>query len=150
GEQSGIQVLMKIEDGAVENAKSPRLVGEYTAQRALEQLLGDSGLKYEFVNERTVRISTGDKRADAGEKVSVAQGEGATSPAGAGAQGPKLEEIVVTAQKKRERLQDVPMSIAVVTNQDIERRGLIGMEDYLRSIPGVNEIDNGAFSNAIV
>jgi outer membrane receptor protein involved in Fe transport len=62
----------------------------------------------------------------------------------------KLEEIVVTATKREERLQDIPMSIAVIGNQDIERRGLIGMEDYLRSIPGVNQIDNGSQSNAIV
>lgn len=62
----------------------------------------------------------------------------------------KVEEIVVTAQKRLERLQDVPISMAVIGGEDIERRGLIGMEDYLRSIPGVNQIDNGPISNAII
>ncbi len=61
-----------------------------------------------------------------------------------------LQEIVVTAQKREERLQDVPMSIAVVSSQDIERRGLIGMEDYLRGIPGVNQIDKGPINNSII
>ncbi len=61
-----------------------------------------------------------------------------------------IQEVIVTATKREQRLQDVPMSIAVISNQDIERRGFIGMEDYLRSIPGVNQIDNGAMSNAIV
>jgi iron complex outermembrane recepter protein len=62
----------------------------------------------------------------------------------------QLEEVIVTATKREERLIDVPMSIAVISNQDIERRGLIGMQDYLRSIPGVNQIDVGPRSNAIV
>jgi len=61
-----------------------------------------------------------------------------------------LQEIVVTATKRAENVQDVPMSIAVLSSQDLERRSVIGMEDYLRSIPGVNEIDNGARGNAIV
>ncbi len=42
------------------------------------------------------------------------------------------------------------MSIAVVSNEDIERRGLVGMEDYLRGIPGVNQVDSGPTSNSIV
>jgi iron complex outermembrane recepter protein len=62
----------------------------------------------------------------------------------------QLEEVIVTATKREERLQDVPMSLAVISNQEIERRGLIGMEDYLRSIPGVNQIDDGPASNAII
>jgi hypothetical protein len=62
----------------------------------------------------------------------------------------RIEEIIVTAQKRSESVQDVPMSIAVIGNLDIERRGLIGMEDYLRSIPGVNQVDRGSVDNAIV
>lgn len=63
---------------------------------------------------------------------------------------PLIGEVIVTATKREERLQDVPISVAVVGNQDIERRGLIGMEDYLRSIPGVNQMDKGGVDNAIV
>jgi outer membrane receptor protein involved in Fe transport len=59
-------------------------------------------------------------------------------------------DIVVTAQRREQRLQDVPMSITVIGNKDIERRDLRGMEDYLRGIPGTNQIDTGSQSNAIV
>jgi outer membrane receptor protein involved in Fe transport len=51
----------------------------------------------------------------------------------------KLEEIVVTATKRAEKIQDVPLSIAAVTAEDIDRRGLVSAEDYLRGIPGVNQ-----------
>lgn len=50
-----------------------------------------------------------------------------------------LEEIVVTAQKRLQRLQDVPISISVVNGEDITQRGLVSAEDYLRGIPGVNQ-----------
>ena len=88
-------------------------------------------------------------------QVGTAQSSSGSTASSANSQSPEknttpLQEVVVTATKREERLQDVPMSLAVIGSQDIDRRGLIGMEDYLRSIPGVNEIDRGASDNAIV
>ncbi len=91
----------------------------------------------------------GSKHADAmsrGSHESTGTGAGSEDQNAIGA----VQEIIVTAQKRTERLQDVPISIAVIGNQDIERRGLIGMEDYMRSIPGVNQIDRGPADNSIV
>jgi outer membrane receptor protein involved in Fe transport len=60
-----------------------------------------------------------------------------------------LEEIIVTAQKRSERLQDVPISMGVVTADDIDRRSLVNAADYLRGIPGVNQMD-APFGQSIV
>lgn len=60
-----------------------------------------------------------------------------------------LEEIIVTATKREERMLDVPMSIATLGGRDIDRRGLIELRDYLPSIPGVNVVDVGGRSNQI-
>ena len=60
-----------------------------------------------------------------------------------------LAEVVVTAQKREERLIDVPISVAVVTKDEIDRRRLVNAEDYLRGIPGVNQVD-AAFGQSIV
>jgi outer membrane receptor protein involved in Fe transport len=54
-----------------------------------------------------------------------------------------LEEVVVTAQKRVESLHDVPLSLSVVTNADIQLRGLTQFGDYLNSIPGVYFQDGG-------
>src|SRR5258708_21278570 len=54
-----------------------------------------------------------------------------------------LEEIVVTATKRSERLQDVPISIAVVGGDEISERDLVGAADYLRAVPGVNQVESG-------
>lgn len=61
-----------------------------------------------------------------------------------------LEEVIVTATKRSENLRDIPVSIAVIGTEDIERRGLIGAQDYLRSVPGVNQIDIGGVDNSVV
>src|SRR6185437_11063489 len=50
-----------------------------------------------------------------------------------------IQEVTVTATKRRERVQDVAMSIGVLTVDDINRRALVNSEDYLRGMPGVNQ-----------
>lgn len=59
-------------------------------------------------------------------------------------------DIVVTAQKRAQRLIDVPMSIGALSGEDLERRSAVGMEDYLRALPGVGQIDRGGADNVIV
>lgn len=49
----------------------------------------------------------------------------------------KLEEVVVTAQRRQERLQDVPMSVSAITGEDIEARGATDIRDLAASIPGL-------------
>jgi iron complex outermembrane receptor protein len=49
-----------------------------------------------------------------------------------------LTEIVVTAQKKAERLQDVPMSITVLDPQTLAENGQDRLVDYFYTVPGLN------------
>jgi iron complex outermembrane recepter protein len=52
-------------------------------------------------------------------------------------QASQNEEIVVTAQKRAEKLQDVPLSITAITEHSIEQQGITGIEDYAARAPGV-------------
>ena len=54
----------------------------------------------------------------------------------------KLAEIVVTATKRAENILDVPLSITAITAEEIDRRGFVNSEDYLRGIPGANQVDS--------
>jgi outer membrane receptor protein involved in Fe transport len=54
-----------------------------------------------------------------------------------------LQEIIVTATKRTERLQDVPISISAITTDDIQARGFTNYADFLNSIPGVYFQDAG-------
>lgn len=48
-----------------------------------------------------------------------------------------LEEVVVTATKRAESLQDVPISVGVVTGETIEKYGLMGFEDLQNAVPNL-------------
>ncbi len=47
-------------------------------------------------------------------------------------------DIVVTAQKRTESLQDVPQSITVVSGEALERQRATSFEDYLGLVPGLS------------
>ena len=61
-----------------------------------------------------------------------------TADAGAG-----IEEIVVTATKRAQNLRDVPITINVLTGDDIGIRGLESGDDLARSIPGMVKTGQG-------
>lgn len=48
-----------------------------------------------------------------------------------------LEEIVVTATRRVERLQDVPLSITAFTQAELTQKGIIGVEGIAKETPGV-------------
>ena len=48
-----------------------------------------------------------------------------------------VEEVIVTATKREERLQDVPLSVRAVTGQDLERLNAQDMSGYVNTVPGV-------------
>ena len=48
-----------------------------------------------------------------------------------------VEEVVVTANKKEETVQEIPMNISVITDVDIQERGITNPEDFLRTLAGV-------------
>jgi iron complex outermembrane receptor protein len=59
------------------------------------------------------------------------------------AQNLQLEEVIVTAQKRTESLQDVPISITAVSGEKIDDIGIIDLEELTQYMPNVT-INNGA------
>jgi len=49
-----------------------------------------------------------------------------------------IEEIIVTANKRAESVQDIAMNVSVLTEDVITERGIYRPEDYLRSLAGVS------------
>jgi len=50
----------------------------------------------------------------------------------------QIPEIVVTAQKREQRIQDIPLSVTAISGDDMERAGARDLHDILLSIPGVS------------
>jgi outer membrane receptor protein involved in Fe transport len=63
---------------------------------------------------------------------------GGTSGPALGQDDAALGEIIVTATRRAERLQDVPESISAFDSEAIAARGLQQMEDYAKFIPGLS------------
>ncbi len=59
----------------------------------------------------------------------------------------ELGEIVVTAQRRTERLQDVPMSIQAFSQEALDQQGIRSVDDLTRVAPGVTFIRNGMSSS---
>ncbi|MGC1301117.1 MAG: TonB-dependent receptor [Caulobacteraceae bacterium] len=50
----------------------------------------------------------------------------------------EVKEVVVTAQKRSERLQDVPLSISVLGGDQLQKNQAHGFQDYVATVPGLN------------
>lgn len=57
--------------------------------------------------------------------------------------------IVVTAQKREEKLADLPPSIAVIGSADLAETGKDGLADYVNTIPGLSVASNGPGSSTL-
>lgn len=54
-----------------------------------------------------------------------------------------IEEVVVTATKRPEILQDVPVAVTAITAEDIEQRGFTNYADYANTVPNMFMEDRG-------
>src|ERR1700730_13035343 len=50
----------------------------------------------------------------------------------------QITEIVVTAQKREQKVQDMPIAVSAISGDEIERSGARDFHDLLLSIPGVS------------
>jgi iron complex outermembrane receptor protein len=157
---------------AVDGLQAPALKSTLTADQAFSRLLSGTSLKHKFLDERTVtlvttaRTKTSESRPSpvpTSDPVGSATSSGSSadaqpSPTGIpGSTGDNrvppsgaLEEIVVTAQKREERLLDVPMSLTVLSGDQLARSQSYTFEDYVGKVPGLTLIDNGATGSQLV
>src|SRR5882672_5713066 len=70
--------------------------------------------------------------------------------AGASATESTLEEIIVTARKRTENLQDVPISIDVFTSKDLQNLGISQFEDYATKTPSISFVSAGPGTQTFV
>jgi iron complex outermembrane recepter protein len=59
-----------------------------------------------------------------------------------------LQEVVVTAERRAERLQDVPASVGVFTQETLDAEAVRGIDDLTRLSPGVTFLRNGAYTTS--
>jgi iron complex outermembrane recepter protein len=166
--QTGATFLFPYEQAKTRQANG--IKGQFTLMNALDRLLAGSGLLSGLTQQGVIQISLAGEGSNEEETMKVNKKAskgvlaaviglvfGTGDPQGVVAEeddgqrrNAVLEEIVVTAQKREESLSDVPMAISAVGADAIDKRNLVGMDDYLRTIPGVSFQDRGAGHNTVV
>lgn len=61
-----------------------------------------------------------------------------------------LEEILVTAQKRTQNLQDVPVTMQAYTGDQLRNSGVTKLTDVMHLAPNINMVDQNALSEHIV
>lgn len=65
------------------------------------------------------------------------------------AAGMKLEEIIVTAQKREQSVYDVPISVVAITGEELDTRGIDNFADLAAAVPDLSVWDTGPYSRTI-
>ncbi len=160
-DQSGLQVVYRTE--LVSGIASGGTRSPNTDDEALSQLLASTGLEYHFINDRTVAIEPATADAGGGgpkklqatsdQKIPAAQAQ--TSPAQTassnqeknnGRYANSIEEIIVTAQKRSEPLQSVPMTVTAFSEEKITDFRINGLADVVSLTPSLGVADFGPAS----
>jgi iron complex outermembrane receptor protein len=64
-------------------------------------------------------------------------------------QTPNLDEIIVTAQKRSERLQDVPVPVTAISADSLIQQNQVRLQDYAASVPGLSVTPQPAFGQIL-
>ncbi|HEX6860049.1 MAG TPA: TonB-dependent receptor [Caulobacteraceae bacterium] len=117
-EQSGRPVLLKPE--LADALASKGVNGSLEPEMALAQMLQGTGLSYRKTGDTFLIV-----KADGPQSGSAAGG------------GAEVEALIVTAQKREEDIQDVPIAISAFTSKDLQEQKIEGGFDLLKAIPNV-------------
>jgi len=159
--QAHIQVI--IAPNVNSTAAAPSISGTVSVRAALNTILRNTGLTYAAVGESVSVTRTSDRSLSGtgssavtaslsnGDVVGAEHRDDQQLPrtlAGnhtAGAEretGKRLEEVVVTAEKREERLQDVPMAMTAVSAQSLTESNQVKITDYYSQVPGLSIASN--------
>ena len=169
-DQSGLQIVYHTE--LLPNTAADPVEGSYDAPTALNRLLRGTQLVAQLVNPRTYAIAADErvdgKRADSSdtarllrvssertERIHLAQAP-TRSAASSAPQGPadesrpgnQLEEVVVTAQKRAENIQSVPIAITAFSESDLRAKGVTDIQGLSTLTPNVNLDAGSPFSGS--
>ena len=121
GKQSKQQLVFDGSD--VRGKSSAALMGTYSADEGIKRLLAGTGLGAKRTGSGVIAIhpiEVGAINSDSG-----------------------LEEVVVTANKRIENIQEVAVAVSVERGERLSERGVTSLADYAASVPGFNVASSG-------
>lgn len=127
--QAGVQIVAPTE--ALAGIRTPQVKGSFDTQQALRRLIARSGLEIVSTSGNAIIL----RRAR--EQSTPSATDGAPSSDESAPDGDIDGDIVVTAQRRPERRQDVPVSLTAFGAKTIADYRLNRLEDVSRLTPGL-------------
>lgn len=156
-EQSGAQVVMASTN--VADIRTRGVAGRLTPRVALAQLIEGTDLEIHAVGERGFSLTArADEKATQPKTVAPASAAKAEDPKKKALSSNlvtpdgdrRIETVIVTAQKREERLMEVPQSVTALSTAELTRSGALQFRDYADSVPGLAYNTNGAGYTQVV
>lgn len=132
--QTGLQPFFTEE--SVKGIQSSGVKGKFGLREALDKALEGTGLSYQFTGEKAVAI----KAAPRNKLIHVNE---TTKPV-------ELGEIVVTAQQRKQREIDVPITINTLSADEIASRGIKDLQSLSFAVPGMTTVVTGMAQNRVM
>lgn len=161
---------------SVKDLRSNGASGNLTADETLRRLLSGTGLTYRYIDQDAVTVlPVSTKAPQAAVRPAMDDKEGKNDSSGrfrlaqagrAAAEGPApvvaapatvspphgpvLQTVVVTAEKRSQNAQSVPMSLTVLTGADLQQQGMTNVADLAHMVPGVSVQRTGPAENTVI
>jgi len=116
--QTGLQVVYV--SGVVRDQQSHAISAGLSTEEALAQLLEGTGLRFEYLTAHSVRILPA-----------------AVTPAPLAPAPSELPAVIVTANRREENLQEVPITVQVLTGETLAALNARTFDDFLNYLPGI-------------
>jgi iron complex outermembrane receptor protein len=132
--QTGLQLVYL--SGVLSNQRSHAVSAGLGANEALARMLEGTALKFEYLTPRSIRILAGVVGPP-------------REPAANASSGDELQEVIVTANRREENLQNVPITIQVLTGETLAKLNATTFDDFVKYLPGVTAHGVGPSQNNI-
>jgi iron complex outermembrane recepter protein len=126
--QTGLQFVY-VSD-VVRNQRSHAVSAGLGATEALARVLEGTGLKFEYLTPRSIQILIAE--------IGPSRDTAAKIPA-----GDELQEVIVTANRREEKLQDVPITVQVLSGEELRELNLNTFDDVIKYTANITYSGNG-------
>ncbi len=132
--QTGLQLVYV--SGVVRDQRSHAVSAGMSANEALARVLEGTGLKFEYLTPRSIRILVAVVGPPRETTTKTLAGE-------------ELQEVIVTANRREDNLQNVPMTIQVLTGETLAQLNATTFDDFVKYLPAVTAHGVGPGQNNI-
>ena len=116
---------------------TPGVQGNLTADAALARLLAGTGLSSSRSSDGMILVNRVDGKEASSPTGPQKAPNGAPNDQTQISNPRTIEEIVVTAQKRAENLQDVPVPVTAINAETLVAQNQLRIQDYYASVPGL-------------